>query len=213
MEAKSSTVPVETYERLVVKYNGLAKAYEDLKQRHAKEVEWNKECYQKYKDAKNSVYQWQAYIDKHQSKHAADAGIPSSPPKQAPEKQTPPRVSSSQTTEADEEPPPTKAHEPASDDTPVVVSTRSLKRKRNQSPAQPDRPVYIKQEDANSPQNPITILSEGYSSPNIQRQKITRVETSDLDAGAHCMDTPRKRRQDRGASEEVVRPSPLPMNT
>ena len=213
MESQSSAIPVEVYEQLAVKYKNLAKAYQDLKQAHAKIVEWNAQCYKKYRDARDSVHQWQAYIDKHQGKHAtAAAEIPSSPPKQAAEKRTPLRVSSSQTTEADEEPA-LEVCEPSSNDEPLLVSTRSLKRKRKQSPAPPDKPVFIKQEDANSPQNPINILSEDFSSPEIKRQKLVRVETSDLDACAHRMDTPRKRRRDRGASEEVIRPIPLPVNT
>lgn len=207
-KVSSATVPAEAYEKLVTKYNELAERHRNVSEEHAKCKDWNAQYYEKYKIAKRQVHDWQHYIDKKQGKHATPQ-ISSSPPKTATENLNPPRVSSSQTTEADEESTPPTAHEPVSDDEPVFVSTRSVKRKRNQSPSR----VHIKQEHANSPQNPINIASEAYSSPELKRQKLSRVETSDLDACVHRMDTPRKRKHTRGASEEVVRPPPLPVNT
>ena len=207
MEPPPGTVSVDKYERLVMKYNDLAKRYRDLKDYQAKCDGWMAQCYDKYKGMKENAKQWQAYHDKHRKKNEI-AAIPSGPVRDIAEQRTSPRVTSSQTTEAEQESSPPTAQEPSSDDAPEVVSARSLKRKRSRSP-----PVRIKQEEANSPQNPINLMSEDYSSPAMPRKQPTRAETSDLDAFVKRMETPRKPRRQRGASEEVVRPPLLLFNT
>lgn len=208
METPSATVPAEAYRILLTKYNELAERHRNVTEEHAKCGEWHAQCYEKYKSAKKSAQEWRRYIDEKQAKGGTPQ-IPSSPLKTVTEKSTSLRVSSSQTTEADQESSPSTTYEPLSDDEPVVVSTRSLKRKRKESPHR----VHIKQEEANSPQNPVHLLSEDYSSPELKRKKLVRAETSDLDACVHRMETPRKRKYTRGASEEIVRPPPLPVNT
>lgn len=212
MAAPADTVSVEAYERLVVKYNDLAQRYKGLKQHTARREEWTAQCVEKYNGMKECVQQWQAYIDRHRNRAPA-LEAQSTPSTIVATKQTSPRVSSSQTTEAEQESSPPKAHDQASSDEPQVVSTRSLKRKRVASPLGPHTSVYIKQEEANSPENPINLISDDCSSPKMTRQKPVRTETSDLDAYVHHMDTPRKRRRRRGGSEEASRPVPLPVNT
>lgn len=122
------------------------------------------------------------------------------------------RVSSSQTTQADSDPStssPPKL-EPSSDSEPVVVSTRSLKRKRSESTTAMPSPVKIKQEPQ-SPTRLIEIRSEDYSSP-VHRQPHLRTETSDLDALSAKLAFPRKRRahdqRPRALSEEVRQAPP-----
>jgi hypothetical protein len=207
MEPPPGTVPVDKYEKLVVKYNDLAKRYRDLQGEHAKCEGWMAQFYEKYKGMKECVQQWQIYIDKRREKSAL-AAVPSNSVRDVPQEPTVTRVTSSQTTEAEQESSPPTAQDPSSDDTPQVVSARSLKRKRSRS-----APVRIKQEEANSPQNPINLMSEDDSSPDMQRKQPMRAETSDLDAFVKPMETPRKRRRQRGASEEVARPPLLPLNT
>ncbi|TKA66490.1 hypothetical protein B0A55_09167 [Friedmanniomyces simplex] len=79
------------------------------------------------------------------------------------------RVSSSQSTDAGSDPmhglsSPTGHREPSSDNEPVVIFTRPLKRKRSASALTMPPPVRIKQEE-NSPERPIEIKSEDFSSP------------------------------------------------
>ncbi|KAK5120141.1 hypothetical protein LTR85_006622 [Meristemomyces frigidus] len=124
------------------------------------------------------------------------------------------RVSSSQTTEAGSDPAglhssPLGKHEPSSDGEPIVVSSRTLKRKRSDSTQAMPPPVRIKQEQT-SPEKPIEIRSEDYSSPVLVRQHVLRQETSDLDAFTEIYNTPRKHRARRRAvSEEFTRPPAL----
>ncbi|KAK4550574.1 hypothetical protein LTR36_000153 [Oleoguttula mirabilis] len=124
------------------------------------------------------------------------------------------RVTSSQTTEAnsdraDVHSSPLDLHEPNSDGEPLVVSARTLKRKRSDSAQAMPPPGRIKQEQ-NSPERPIEIKSEDYSSPILKRQYLARQETSDLDAFTEVYTTPRKHRARRRAvSEEFMRPPTL----
>ena len=207
MEPPPGTVSMDKYQKLVVKYNDLAKRYRHLRDEHSKCEGWMDQYYQKYKDAKENAKQWQVWYDNHRKKNET-AALPSSPVTDVAEKRTTLRVTSSQTTEAEQESSPPTVHEPSSDDAPQVVSAKSLKRKRSRSP-----PVRIKQEEANSPQNPINLMSEDYSSPHMQRTQPIRAETSDLDAFVKRLETPRKSRRQRGASEEAERPPLLPVNT
>lgn len=124
------------------------------------------------------------------------------------------RVSSSQTTDAGSDPAEFRSssrgkHEPSSDGEPIVVSTRALKRKRGGSVLAMPPPVRIKQEP-NSPEKPIEIRSEDFSSPVLKRQYILRQETSDLDAFTEVYNTPRRQRAARRAmSAEFTRPPAL----
>ena len=213
MEASSGAVPMETYEKLATKYNELHKLFRDLKEEHAKCHEWNEMYHAKYKSMKANQTEWQIYIDKHREKHGtSDAATSPRKDRAAVEKRSSPRVTSSQTTEGEQESSPPTTHDPASDNEPEIISTRSLKRKRSVSNRVKESPVQIKQEVANSPENPVRLLSDDYSSPMTKRQGPTRRETSDLDAFVQRMDTPRKRRRQRCGSEEVKRPAPLPLN-
>ena len=209
MDIPPGMVSIDTHNKLVTNYNELAKRYRNLKQDHAKCEQWMALYYDKYKEMKANCKAWRIYLDKHEKKFE-QIDFASSPSKGTAEKRSPPRVTSSQTTEAAQESSPPTTHEPASDDVPEVISVRSIKRRRGVSPSNTNRPVYIKQEEANSPQNPIELQSEDFSSPVAKRLKPTRTETSDLDALVHHVSTPRKRRRDRGTSEEVFRPAPLP---
>ncbi|KAK0352013.1 hypothetical protein LTR94_022561 [Friedmanniomyces endolithicus] len=98
------------------------------------------------------------------------------------------RVSSSQTTDSGSDPmtaqssPPGK-HEPSSDNEPVVVSARLLKRKRSASALSMPPPMRIKREE-NRPEQPIEIKIEDFSSPVQTPRTLVRTETSDLDAVA-----------------------------
>lgn len=202
------TVPEKTHQRLIIKYNELHKRYRDLEQRHAKCERYMWEAYDKYKAAKEQVKNWQGYIDRRRSQDAG--GIISVSPKDEPrEKQrSPQRVTSSQTTDGELESSPLTELENGSDDEPEVVSVRSLKRKRGDSAGVMPPPVQIKQEPT-SPDNPIDLASEDYSSPQARRQKPIRAETSDLDAFVEHLETPRKRKRQRAVSEEVFKPATL----
>ncbi|GAB1740615.1 hypothetical protein NU219Hw_g5709t1 [Hortaea werneckii] len=122
------------------------------------------------------------------------------------------RITSSQTTELgsdhlDGRPSRLQAmKEPESDFEPIVVSARSLKRKRDTSPRAPTR---IKQEPY-SPNSPVEIKSEEYSNQTLLRPEVPRQDTSDLDSLAKMYRTPRRRRMhNRAVSEEVVAPPKL----
>ncbi|RMZ06813.1 hypothetical protein D0862_04502 [Hortaea werneckii] len=122
------------------------------------------------------------------------------------------RITSSQTTELgsdhlDGRPSRLQAmKEPESDFEPIVVSARSLKRKRDTSPRAPTR---IKQEP-NSPNSPVEIKSEEYSNQTLLRPEVPRQDTSDLDNLAKMYRTPRRRRMhNRAVSEEVAAPPKL----
>lgn len=120
------------------------------------------------------------------------------------------RVTSSQTTDAGSDPAnihssPPGNREPSSDSEPIVVSARTLKRKRSASVYAMPPPVRVKQEP-NSPERPIEIKSEDYSSPVERRINVARQETSDLDALAESYTTPRKHRtRQRAVSEDIAR--------
>ncbi|KAI7218977.1 hypothetical protein KC333_g3264 [Hortaea werneckii] len=97
-------------------------------------------------------------------------------------------------------------NEPESDFEPIMVSARSLKRKRDISPRASTR---IKQEPC-SPNSPVEIKSEEYSSQALLRPEVTRQDTSDLDSLGKMYRTPRRRRvHDRAVSEEVIAPPKL----
>ena len=125
------------------------------------------------------------------------------------------RITSSQTTDMGSDPvsarssPPIK-HELSSDNEPIVVSARSLKRKRSASAQAMSPPVRIKQE-ANSPEKPIEIKSEDFSSPVSRRRLMARHETFDLDVLPDVYTTPRRQRmRDRAGSEEARKIPSLP---
>ncbi|KAK3625676.1 hypothetical protein LTR56_020288 [Elasticomyces elasticus] len=118
---------------------------------------------------------------------------------------------SSQTTDAGSDPMdglmlPADTHEPSSDTEPIVVSARSLKRKHSTAVTSMPLRVRIKQEE-NSPERPIEIKSEDFSSPVLVRQRIMREETSDLDAVAEprmrAVSEDFQRRQGRGLARRV----------
>lgn len=81
-----------------------------------------------------------------------------------------------------------------SDNEPVVVSSKSLRRKGKASSGAMPPPARIKQE-SNSFEEPIEIKSDHFSSPIASQGPLIRAESSDLDFVAETMDTPRKRRQ------------------
>ncbi|OTA36980.1 hypothetical protein BTJ68_02281 [Hortaea werneckii EXF-2000] len=122
------------------------------------------------------------------------------------------RITSSQTTELgsdhlDGRPARLQAvEEPESDFEPIMVSARSLKRKRDVSPRAPRR---IKQEPF-SPNSPVEIKSEEFSSQALLRPQVPRQDTSDLDSLGNLYRTPRRRRMhNRAVSEEVMAPPKL----
>ena len=90
----------------------------------------------------------------------------------------------------------------SSDSEPVVVSARSLKRKRG-TPSQ-DAPMRtrIKQEP-NSPENPVEIKSEDFSSPMLPARHLPQIETSDLDAFTTKVTQKRGRLSERASPEEL----------
>ncbi|KAF2274190.1 SAE2-domain-containing protein [Westerdykella ornata] len=101
------------------------------------------------------------------------------------------RITSSQTeydeneTAAELMPPPPN---PGSDDTPEVVSERSLKRKRKD-------PIY--NDPIGTPKNPVRVKEEQFSSPPapLTAHKLLRKETFDLDElGPRPITTPRRKR-------------------
>ncbi|RMY75422.1 hypothetical protein D0863_02594 [Hortaea werneckii] len=96
--------------------------------------------------------------------------------------------------------------EPESDFEPIMVSARSLKRKRDISPRAPTR---IKQEPC-SPNSPVEIKSEEYNSQALLRPEVPRQDTSDLDSLGKMYRTPRRRRtHNRVLSEEIIAPPKL----
>ncbi|KAI6890968.1 hypothetical protein KC318_g14182 [Hortaea werneckii] len=100
--------------------------------------------------------------------------------------------------------------EPESDFEPIMVSARSLKRKRDISPRASTR---IKQEPC-SPNSPVEIKSEEYSSQALLRPGVPRQDTSDLDSLGKMYRTPRRRRMhNRAVSEEVIAPLNLSAET
>ncbi|KAK1062902.1 hypothetical protein LTR33_012394 [Friedmanniomyces endolithicus] len=113
------------------------------------------------------------------------------------------RVSSSQTTDSGSDPMTAQSsspgkHEPSSDNEPVVVSARLLKRKGSASALSMPPPVRIKREE-NRPEQPIEIKSEDFSSPVQTPRTLVRTETSDLCAVAG----PRVLPGQRALSEEI----------
>ncbi|KAH9826402.1 DNA repair protein endonuclease SAE2/CtIP C-terminus [Teratosphaeria destructans] len=233
------SVPWSEYDILRVKHDELARRNQILEAQ-------NSRMRQKYKEAKDCVKTWKAYIDGKQRRHAqkvvaeggglqptprsmpADGGEmvtavqhpPSDAPNDHAEGPNPQMmcVTSSQTTDPGSDPRELlpQMDQSSSDDEPAVVSTRSLKRKRAGSASAMPSPARIKQE--NSPERPLEIKSEEYSSPVLRRSDLLRHETSelDLDATLEQTRTPRHRggaRRDAGlhaASEDLQRPSRLP---
>ena len=115
------------------------------------------------------------------------------------------RVTSSQTTQEESDPPMPHNADPSSDDEPGFVSTRPFKRRRGDSPQTKKVSTQIKQERT-SPSQPQEINSEDYSSPVLKRRKPLRRETSNLDAIAGNLNSPRRHRRQRASSAEVVQP-------
>ncbi|KAK3112655.1 hypothetical protein LTR53_010852 [Teratosphaeriaceae sp. CCFEE 6253] len=119
------------------------------------------------------------------------------------------RVTSSQTTDGGSDPAGVSSslnkHDASSDFDPVVVSARSLKRKRSASIRPMPPPVRIKREE-NSPDRPISIKSEDFSSPVVGGRTFMLTETSDLDAMTASGVVPREPRLgQRAVSEEFAR--------
>ncbi|KAK3074579.1 hypothetical protein LTR53_002857 [Teratosphaeriaceae sp. CCFEE 6253] len=136
------------------------------------------------------------------------------------------RVTSSQTTDGGSDPAgvsssPNK-HDPSSDFQPIVVSARSLKRKRSASIRPMPPPVRIKREE-NSPDRPIMIKSEDFSSPvravseelALRRDPMLVRRVSSLSDGGTgpehegidgLPEVPGE--ADHGGTEEVQRPDP-----
>nr|POE53466.1 hypothetical protein CFP56_28688 [Quercus suber] len=87
--------------------------------------------------------------------------------------------------------PPVK-HEPSSEDAPIIVSARCVKRKRRHSERMLPPRIHIKQE-RKSPDEQIEAVSVVYSTAaTSNRWTIPRHQTSDLDALADKLATPRK---------------------
>lgn len=108
------------------------------------------------------------------------------------------RVTSSQTTEGEMEPPESvnMEQEQESDDKPILVSVKSVGRKRRSSEHAMPPPRRIKQENGTQAE-PVIMNSDDFSSPMASIKKprrIARTETSDLDAIGETIDTPRKRK-------------------
>ena len=201
------TVTKEEHQKLVSKYNELHKRYRHLEERHAKCDDYMGRAYEKYKSCKAIVNEWKAWYDRHQL--LAGSASRNTPCDSEPaERSSPQRVTSSQTTEGEEASSEALIYRPESDDEPQVVSVRSVKRRRGDSTRDMPPPVYIKQEPT-SPDNPIDLASQDYSSPQFKRERPVRTETSDLDALVEHIDTPRKRKQRRAISEEAAKARPL----
>lgn len=114
-----------------------------------------------------------------------------------------PRVTSSQTTMEDienETPVVQVKEEPHSDDEPIVVSTRNLKRKRDSFPESHQR-RRIKDE-LQSPPRELFKVEELSSDPmQTPRPPIVRMKTSDLDTVGTPIQTPRRPRHSRDGSD------------
>ncbi|KAF1979222.1 hypothetical protein BU23DRAFT_595172 [Bimuria novae-zelandiae CBS 107.79] len=115
------------------------------------------------------------------------------------------KITSSQTTvpeviEQDHEATPRATNQMEDDDEPVVVSERSLKRKRK--PSQGLRIFHDGSSDG-TPAKPVRVKEEQYSSPPPESaiNQLSRKETMDLDElGPNPIVTPRRRRLRRGNS-------------
>ncbi|KAK4505019.1 hypothetical protein PRZ48_002982 [Zasmidium cellare] len=122
------------------------------------------------------------------------------------------RITSSQTT-VDDTPAETETTAPreqvvSSDNEPVFVSARSLKRKGGVS-AQAERPAQRIKQEPNSPERPIELTS----SPQRTPERTVHHQISDLDAVGTRMITPRKPQRiseirERASSEEANRARP-----
>ncbi|KAK3719640.1 hypothetical protein LTR37_004177 [Vermiconidia calcicola] len=213
-------VPEEKHQKLVIKYNQLCQRYRDLHHKHNgcrerinKANEYMRQADERCAATKVTVQQWRAWIDKNgvptQERSNRDSTVPeraSSKDTTTPiQRHSSQRVASSQTTETDQTSSSPKKPDNPSDDEPEVVSTRSIRRKRSDLTRAMPPPVRVKQEP-NSPENPIELASENYSSPHATRKRAFRTETSDLDALVVHHNTPRKRKRRRAASEEASRP-------
>ena len=56
-------VPKRDYQKLAQKYNALKTRYQSLKEAHAECRAYKKRAYEKYKSAKDSINQWQAWLN------------------------------------------------------------------------------------------------------------------------------------------------------
>lgn len=216
LDSRSRIVPQAKYQHLVKKYNELHDNYRRLETSY----ELRKEDFEKLKEnfeksqqelasSRDIVRQWQTWIDANQkvkSKAVSRAQHARQPTVNLgvalEEQRNYERICSSQTTESDENDQVEAQAEPSSDDI-EIVSSRPVKCRRRVAMAPPS--PKIKQE-ANSPENPIELGSEGYSSPLQPQKPIPRTETSDLDALTSVVRTPRKRRAIRAAPVEVEVP-------
>ncbi|KAK4945664.1 hypothetical protein LTR66_014374, partial [Elasticomyces elasticus] len=105
-----------------------------------------------------------------------------------------PRITSSQTTDSVADTVAAPARSSDSDNLPVFVSSKSLRRKGYQEQSRPAN-MFQNRNDG-TPVRPINIKDEPLSSPPVASHNtahLLRTETSDLDAIRTAMDTPRKR--------------------
>lgn len=201
------TVTGDEYQRLVDEYQSLHKKYKELKETHAECRSYIRKATEKYEAAKQSAKQWCAWLEKrgYQPRKKSDFSEVLTLETITREETDNRHVSSSQATEGEPGCSLSASSGLGCNDEPEFVSARSLKRKRSHE--MPPR-VRIKLEPT-SPDNPIELGSEDYSSPVLKRQKPLRTDTSDLDAHVEHIETPRKRKNCRARSEEAARPTSL----
>ena len=202
------------YQRLLLRYNKLHARHQALKKEHAGCAEYMKAAYDKYKAARDNAISWQKWVDKHRDiidTHREEVSKSSTLSERRNDNEgeeitrASRHVTSSQTTEDDQAGSSPPWCEVVTDDVPEVISARPVKRKRSASIHAMPPPPRVKQEP-NSPDNPIELGSDHYSSPELKRTKPVRTETSDLDAIMAHIDTPGRRKRRRAASEEAVQP-------
>jgi hypothetical protein len=198
------------YHQLVQKYNNLHDRSRELEKKYGEQKVELEQSRQKYKDASQLLTQWKKWLHKHWNQvygdHAPTRQHTETDvnPRAMENKEPPEHATSSQTTEDDPESAPS-AQDELSDDDIEVVSARPVKGKGNAATLAMPPPARIKQEP-NSPENPIELASDDYSSPPLQRKRPLRTETSDLDELIPRLLTPRKRRRGRAVSEEAAVP-------
>lgn len=201
------------HDRLIRKYNTLHHSYRDLETRYIeRKADLEKlsgeldKAKREVATAQERIHQWNLWIRTHpdgirSSKTPCAEQVKRGHAAEGTTNQDQ-HISSSQTTESESNELPLLPEIPSSDG-PEIVSTRQVKRRRMDSPRQ--LPSKVKQEP-NSPQNPIELASEDFSSPVPQCKPPLRAETSDLNALLPNVRTPRKRRRGRRLSEDVARP-------
>lgn len=205
-------VPQAQHDRLVRKYNTLHHSYRNLETRYVErkaDLERLTEDLTRAKievaTAQERISQWNLWIKSHPDRIKSDKtprGEQTSNERAIEdERNHDDHIPSSQTTESEPNDPPTLPQEPPSDDV-EVVSARLLKRRRYDAPKA--QATKVKQEP-DSPDEPIELASEDFSSPVLQRQPPLRAETSDLNALLSNVKTPRKWRRGRRLSGDLAR--------